>query len=227
MMKAKIIIRYCTGFLMLYAVASCKKMDSTYEKFIKGGAIVYPGKVDTVMAFAGKKRVLLRWAAPKDQNITAYKAFWNFGNDSVYISVASRQTADSVEISIDSLEEGAYNFTVYSYDKDNHKSVGESVIASAYGSIFSSSIVNRAIRTFKKDAAASSVSTTWVGLDPKCIGTEWNYTRKNGLPGVFFSPIGDNTVITDCNTSRPVLYRSLFLPEPDAIDIFYTEFKSL
>lgn len=219
--------RYGIACLVLFAALSCSKMDSTYERFIKDGPIVYPGRVDSVQAFAGNRRALLTWAIPSDQNITSYKVFWNFGADSLSLPGTKPAGEDSVRVYIDSLHEGTYNFTVYSYDKDGHRSVGTNVTGSAYGPVFLSTISNRPIRTLKKDAPASSIIVAWVGLDSKCLGTKWVYTGNNGLSGSFFSPVGDSTIITSCDVTQPVSYQSLFLPEPTAIDTFYTDFKSL
>ena len=119
-MKSKIIIKCFLNCLFICTLISCKKMDSTYERFIKDGPIVYPARIDSVFAFAGNKRVQLKWVVPKDRTVTSYKVFWNFGADSVFVP-ANTKVSDSVKVLIDNLTEGTYNFTVFSYDKDKHR----------------------------------------------------------------------------------------------------------
>jgi hypothetical protein len=212
---------------VLLAAVSCKKEYHNYEHFISNGPIVYPGRPDTVIALAGKNRILLKWPVPTDLNIVSYKVFWNFGTDSLPVAGRKPGAGDSVEAYIDNLADGSYSFTVYTYDKEGRRSVGAQTFGNVYGDIFSSTIFNRPIRTKKLDAGASKVTIAWVGLDAKCIGTEWNYTDTGGAAAGFFSPLGDSTYIMSCDVTQPVSYRSLFLPEANAIDTFYTEFKPL
>lgn len=219
--------RYCLAFLALLAMMACNKKYHNYEHFIDDGPIVYPGRADSLQALAGNERILLAWAVPSDLNITQYKVFWNFGTDSLTIPGRQPTSSDSVKLFVNGMAQGSYSFTVYSYDKEGHRSVGTHAIGNVYGSIFSSTIFNRPISSLKRDVAASTLTVAWVGLDAKCIGTEWSYTGSDGQPASFFSPIADSTKLTSCDVTRPISYRSLFLPEAKAIDTFYTEIKTL
>jgi hypothetical protein len=214
-------------FLLIFTMLSCGKEHYQYEDFIKNGPIVYPGRADTVIALAGHNRIQLSWAVPSDLNITDYKVFWNFGADSLAVAGRKPGNGDSVKLYIDNLTEGSYSFNVYSYDKAGHKSVSTQTIGNVYGPIFSSTIYNRSIRSHVKDTLDFTLYVEWVGLDAKCIGTEWLYTDADGLATRSFSPIADSTIITSCDVTQPISYRSLFLPEPKAIDTFFTEFKNL
>jgi hypothetical protein len=215
------------AMVTLLLTAACTKDYKNYGQFIKDGPIVYPGRADTVQALAGKERILLKWAIPTDLNITGYKVFWNFAGDSLEVPGRKPVTGDSIKIYINSLVQGSYNFTVYSYDGTGHRSVGTNAIGNVYGSIFSSSILTRSLLGQTKDAARSILRVGWVGHEDKCIGTEWLYTDANGGAASYFSPLADSTIITAINVTKPISYRSLYLPEANAIDTFFTEFKSL
>lgn len=219
--------KYWIAGVALLLMAACEKDYYQYEKYIANGPIVYPGRPDTVQALAGKERIQLKWKVPSDLNITGYKVFWNFGVDSLSVPGRTNGSTDSVTIYINNLSQGAYSFTVYAYDKPGHRSVGTQAIGNVYGSIFTSTIFNRPYSTLKKETATSKLSVAWVGLDAKCVGTEWNYTKTDGQTATLFSPLGDSTNITGINVTKPISYRSLFLPENKAIDTFYTEYKSL
>jgi hypothetical protein len=202
-------------------------MDSAYSDIVKNGPVIYPGKADSVAVFAGKSRVKLSWLLTSDQTITTCKVFWNFGADSMVVPVTKTAGMDTVSVYINNLSEGSYNFTVYTYDKSGHRSIGSEAIGSAYDSLFLSTLANRPVRSVKKEAALSKITVVWVGIDAKCLGTQWKYMGTNGQPQQFYSPIGDTTFITSCNVNSPVTYRSLFVPEANAIDTFYTVYKSL
>jgi len=202
-------------------------MNDTYYDFIKDGPVTYTGKADSVKAFAGNGRVMLSWLLTSDQTITGCKVYWNFNADSMVLPFAKTAGTDTVTVYIDSLREGAYNFTVYTYDAAGHRSVGSEAIGNVYGPVFLSTLSNRPVRSVTWDTAASTVHVTWVGQDLKCLGTEWQYTGTDHLPRHFFSPMGDTSVIADCDFGSPVAYRSLFIPEVNAIDTFYTDYKPL
>jgi hypothetical protein len=212
--------------LILFTTA-CTKDYKNYEQFIKDGPIVYPGRADTVQALAGKERILLKWAVPSDLNITNYKIYWNFGGDSLDIQGRKPVAGDSIKIYINNLVQGSYNFTVYSFDGAGHRSIGSNTIGNVYGSIFSSSILTRSVLGQTKDVARSILRIGWVDREEKCIGTEWAFTNANGASASLFSPLADSTIITAINVTQPISYRSLYLPEANAIDTFFTEFKSL
>lgn len=223
-MKIKILL---TFILTLAVVVSCKKLDANYEKFIENGPIVYPGKVDSIFSYSGDNRIKLTWKVPFDGNIKSYKVFWNFGSDSLIIKGANPTGPDSVRSIIENLQEGTYSFSVYTYDQFGRRSVPTRKVARSYGSIFTSTIYNRQIRTSVKDAKTSTVTVTWVNLDLNCVGTEWLYTKQDGTSGAYFSPFGSTTTITNCNVTKPITYRSIYVPEPTAIDRYYSVYSTL
>lgn len=211
----------------IIALASCSKQDRSYYDFIKNGAIVYTGKADSLKAFSGKERVMLNWILASDQNITGCKIYWNFGADSLVMAVKKSPRPDTIQVSIDNLSEGSYNFEVFTLDKEGHTSIGTEAIGNSYGANFQSTLSNRPIRTSAKETATNSINITWVGQDDKCLGTEWIYTGEDQQPKRYFSAQGDTTLISSCDLDKPVTYRTLFIPEKQAVDTFYTDFKAL
>ena len=218
-------MKHIIACLIFFAFASCTKMDANYAGFIKNGPIIYPGKADSVKAFAGYGRVMLSWMLTSDQTITGCKVFWNFGADSLVVPVVKTVKTDTIKVYINNLSEGAYNFTVYTYDAAGNRSVGSQSIGNIYGPVFMSTLFNRPVRSVSK--VMDSVKITWVGRDARCLGTEWNFTGTNQEPGHYFSPVGDTSLITSCDIKQGVSYRSLFVPEVNAIDTFYTDYKTL
>jgi hypothetical protein len=212
---------------IIIAMVSCSKQDRSYYDFIKNGAIVYTGKADSLKAFSGNERVVLNWVLASDQNITGCKIFWNFKADSLVIPVKKSPRPDTIKVSINNLPEGSYNFEVFTFDKEGHTSIGTETIGNSYGASFQSTLSNRPIRTSTKVTATNSINITWVGKDDKCLGTEWSYTGKDQQMKRYFSAQGDTTLISSCDLTKPVTYRTLFIPEKQAADTFYTDFKAL
>jgi hypothetical protein len=213
------------GLLLVVLFSACSKQNSTYYDFIKTGPVTYTGKADSVKAYAGNGRILLSWLLTSDQTIKTCKVFWNFGADSLTVPVIKTINTDTIRVFIDSLSEGTYDFTVYTYDSLGHHSVGSQAIGNSYGDIFISTIAQKPVRSFTK--GTSAVTVVWVGKDARCLGTEWNYTGSDQQAKDYFSPRQDTTFLTSVKVSSPVSYRSLFIPEPNAIDTFYTDYKSL
>lgn len=223
---------YLGAMISMIALASCsKEQDRTYYDYIKDGAIVYTGRADSLKAFAGDGRVMLKWYLPSDQNITGCKIFWNFGADSLIMAVKKSPKPDTIQVPI-SLQEGSYNFEVVTFDKQGHTSIKAEAIGNSYGANFKATLSNRPIRTFTKVTASNSINIAWVGKDDKCLGTEWSYTGRDQQPKRYFSrqvtgDQADTTLISSCDLTKPVTYRTLFAPETQAVDTFYTDYKAL
>lgn len=207
---------------------ACSKENGTYYDFIRNGAAIYTGKADSVKVFGGNGRVMVQWLLTSDQNIRYCKVFWNFGGDSLSVPVVKSEKTDTIRTVIDNLAEGTYNFTVYTYDSAGNHSVPNQAIGNSYGSIFVSTIMNKPFRTAKPNATKDTLTVIWVGRDAKCLGTEWMFTgKKDAQLHHYFAPQADTTRIGGIDTDSPASYRSLFVPEPNAIDTFYTDYKSL
>lgn len=219
--------KYWVCLPLLWAIVSCSKMDDIYYDYVKNGPVVYPGKPDTVMAYAGRKRIRLRWVLKNDRNVTSCKVFWNLGFDSLTIPVTRTNRLDTISVVVNNLIEGAHTFTVYTYDDKGNKSVGTERIGYAFDSIYQSTLTNRAARQVTRDVANSRINIVWVGNETGCIGTEWQYTAKDQTASRYFSPVDTLSVINSCDVGKPVSYRTLFIPEANAVDTFYTEYKNL
>jgi hypothetical protein len=218
---------FLTALLLFltFLIISCEKMDDTYSKYISDGPITYTGKADSLKSFGGNGRILLTWLLRSDQKITKCKVFWNFGGDSLEVAVTKTKNVDTIKQIIDNLREGSYNFSVYTFDNSGHKSVRKEVIGNVYGPNFMSTLVNRPIKALAIVASTSTVTVTWLGNDPRCVGTEWTYTGKDQLPKTLFSAVENTTVFNSCDVTKPISYRTVYTPEKNAVDKFYTSWK--
>lgn len=206
-------------------IASCSKMNDLHDVYLRRGETIYVGKPDSVIFFAGKKRVKLRYweSDPKAAKLAVY---WLSRTDSIILDIPPHLAKDSVEVIIPNLPEYSYSFELITMNKDyKNRSVPFQSSGNSYGDNFQSNLTNRGIK-YTANPLLNKLTITWIGAVEKGIGTEVVYVNKDGDSEVKFVPMSEkSTVINDW--SREAKYRTLFLPEPSAIDTFYTEFKTI
>lgn len=204
-------------------ITGCSKMDATYKDIVKGGAIIYPGKADSIIARSGNGRIALSWII-NDPNVKKCVIHWNQGQDSLIIPIDKVKDIDTIHTMIEGLNEGIYEFTIYSFDKEGNKSVESSVLGRVYGQKFNNSIVNRFINNISVDNG--TVIIAWTNPDDGAIGEEVTYTTRSGTLRTIFVPLADDARLENYKASKPFIYRTAYLPDSTAIDTFYTEEKT-
>lgn len=214
-------------FLFLFFSMSffaCSKMNGTYEKFLKSGVIIYPGKADSLTAHSGNGRIELLWML-SDPKVTECRVYWNQGNDSLNVPIKKVSGIDTIKVIINNLKEGTYSFTVYSYDNKGHTSVGSEAIGTVYGEQYSNVLVNRFIKNMK--VVNGQLVIAWSIPDDGTIGEEISYKDKEGKSRKMFVPVTDSAKIKNMKPGDSFQYRTLYLPDSTAIDTFYTGSKSI
>ena len=216
------------SFIMAAVLMACDKMEDTYEDFIKDGEIYYPGKAQSLTAAPGQNRIQLSWLLVSDPKITKTAVYWNNKADSVVIPVTRTTGVDTIRTTISPIAEGTYTFEVYTYDAKGNRSVKVDIISNVYGNNYSITLVNRALK--------SAVMSTGTIKDTAKL--EW-YPKSIGLVGVdlrYKNTLGDSVfVFVPADAPRTSLlkfvkgssfkYRSLYKPEENALDTFYTPYE--
>lgn len=209
-------------------IASCTKEDD-FKKFIADGEITYPARVDSVIVRPGNKRVQLRLALGSDPSITKIKAYWNNRADSTEVSVARTggYAKDTIDVLISNLNEGVYNFDVFTFNANNNKSVVAHATGSVYGDSYASTIANRAIKSISQDVAGNIV-ITWQSPLAGEKSIELKYKDSNGAEKIINTPQGAmSTQIADYQGETILSYRSVFLPDSNAYDTFSKEYVNI
>ena len=204
---------------------SCKKMDSTYSEFIKDGPRDYPGKADSVKTFGGRDRLKLSFLLLSDPKITRAKVYWNSGKDSIEIPITRTSGIDEIvsilTASQNQLTEGTYLFDIYTFDKHNHRSIKATKLGNVYGAKYQASLLTRAIQQVVR--TNNTVVIDWYNAGEGFNGVELSYTNVSGVQkSIVVSPTAMQTTITDFKAGNTFSYRTIYLPEPNAIDQFYT-----
>lgn len=211
------------GLLMLAMILSCSPMDEYKDFFKNKSEIQYTGKLDSVLVYSGKERVMIRGLFLSDPKITECRIYWNSKLDSVSIPVERTEGVDTLEYIIN-LPENGYNFEIYTFDKQGNKSVPVYVTGISYGASYSASLTNRLIFSATLDDD-QKVTVKWRDIN-KTLGafaTELIYTDNTNQEQHVVTNIKETTsILNDYKSGTPILYRTLYMPDTLSIDTFYS-----
>ncbi len=220
-MKLKFI--YIVGIVFLALVTlSCSKMNDLHQPYLDEGEIIYAAKVDSAAAFAGKNRIQFEMII-RSQRIETVRIFWNDYMDSLDVAIGNK--TGSTKLMLENMAEKGYIFKLVSIDKYGNPSLPFEVTGKVYGDKFQTTVGNRSI-TSKTPLVGGVATINWAG--PVDYGIRCDLVYKN-LDGVEVTRKVPMSAITTSFTDMgsDLKYRTLFLPEPTAIDTFYTDFKAI
>lgn len=218
------VICFCT---ILWCLSSCTKEDA-YKEFMKGGEISYAGRVDSITVHPGNQRIQLSLALGSDPLVTKVKAFWNDHRDSTILTVNRTSGKDTVNLIISNLTEGNYNFSVFTMDNKNNSSVAVNASGTVYGPSYFNSLVNRRIKELGFSNDGTKLELSWAAPSIDEIGVELRYLGTDNQEKIFVVPGGQlKTELTAVKDGSVLKYRSLFKPEPNAIDTFSPEYTAV
>lgn len=214
-------------FLWLLGISvwlmSCTKGDA-FKKYMEGGEITYPGRVDTVLVQSGYNRIRLSLVPGNDPLVTKFRIFWNSNADSLEVPVTQHTGKDTLPVLVSGLHEGNYNFTIYSYDKDNNRSVIVNVIGTAYGKSYAGTLVNRTLKSLVQSPDGKQIILNWGEPAGGEQGIEVSYVSAAGTSQKIVTAPGENrTVLPDYKELSPLSYRSMYKPDTTAFEFFYPE----
>lgn len=208
--------------LVVLISPSCTKMNDLHQKYLDEGEIIYAAKVDSVAPGAGNKRIQLKMFIIS-QRIETIRIFWNDYKDSSDVAVGN-QTGSKVKI-LENMAEKGYIFQFVSLDKFGHRSLPFETVGKVYGPNFQSTLNNRSIKS-QTALAGGKITIVWSGPVDKGVRSDLVYTSTDNLQITRKVPMSETTtILTD--VSKDLRYNTLFLPEPTAIDTFYTSFKNV
>jgi hypothetical protein len=214
------------------AITACSKMDDSYRDFWKDGEKIYPASPDLVKVYPGKDRIGLTWLIQGDPSVNQAKIFWNNRKDSLEIPIQREEEsnkADTIKVMFSNMPEGSYSFLIYTYDDQGNRSIPVNTVGRVYGDTYISSLLVRLIQsaTFIND----SLKIVWGNpADATSIGCELVYTDFSGSTRhLYVKPDAVNTDVDDYdfNAGKTFSYRTMYLPDPLAIDTFYTEYSTI
>lgn len=211
-MKSKIyFLMICAGL-----ITSCTKMDDTFKPYIADGERYYPGKPGEVELHPGRNRIEVQFQKSLDPNIVKYIIYWNDRADSV-IALPDVKSG-IIKTIIPGLKEQSYNFEIVSKDKVGNSSLEVLKTGKAYGAVYESGLLNRAV-TITSIQAGLQLKLS--GAETFNVSTEVTYTNTSGkLSTIMIPPSVDTDTIPD-NKGKQIELKSAFVPG-NGIDTFYS-----
>lgn len=209
--------------MFLYVFTSCTDMNDFHKVYLENGERIYVGKLDSAYIFPGKERVKLRyWSSdPRSKKMIVY---WQNRLDSILFDIETNNDDAYGEVIISDLPELYHIFEIVSMTAElGNNSIPYSVSGSVYADKYKSSLTNRIIKDFYLDTLTNYWTIDWLGQVENGIGSEIVYIGLDGNTRELFAPMNENAVIVE-NLKSDLKYRTMYIPEPDAIDTFYTDF---
>lgn len=201
------------------AWGGCSKIDD-YREFAAGRMHKYAGKVDSLKLFPGNGRVVLSWLLIADPNVNKVTIKFN-GTDSVTVPVTRSQHQDSITYEFSPLPEATHNYTVITTNTFGERSVPVYVSGKSYGENYTKALLNRPLEDAWL-AENGNATLKWGAREETCLGVKISWTKNNGSKAErYLAEATPEIVLEDYKPGTPFTYRTLFKPEPLAVDTFY------
>jgi hypothetical protein len=213
---------FIVSLIIAFCLIACEDMMDIHKKYVEGGEITYAPKLDSVQFLAGNNRILFQFWLKSAPNVRTVNLYWNSHADSLIIPVTPSAGLDSLSVFIENLEEQTYTFDALTTDIYGYSSLISSGISTSYGNIFQSTLNPRQINRILISSMEGTVS--WYSSPVNLLATEVRYTDTNGEIQIIQTPANESsTICPQADPASTFEYRSLFLPEPVAVDTFYVD----
>lgn len=222
-MNNKLILCWLLGLCVSWS--ACKKMDHAYEQYIEKGGRIYTERPMEVRLSGGLNRVKISWPKGPDPSVVKARIFWNVFADSTEVPIET--STDTVSCLIDNIPEGNYSFVIVTYDNLGNHSVPLEVFGSTYGEKYQARILDRPVLS-SQQKRNGEMFIAW-GVADTALGafaTEIKYVNLTG--DTIYRNVDvtvDSTFFQDYLTGTSYFYRTLFLPDSNAIDTFRTAYS--
>lgn len=183
-MKNKISIMYIVLAAMLTAAIGCSKMDAMHEEYLDGENI-YAGKLDSLVAYSGYKRVKIVGLTRYLGNSNSCTVQWEDRSEEFSIADAN---SENFEFIVDALDERNYEFTIYTTDVEGNKSILQTCKGRAIGDNFKESQSPRRVTGF--DFKDEGTFINWAAREESefVIFTDLMYETNEGMDTVRVLP---------------------------------------
>lgn len=226
MMKKILFYRLILVSLVIAGIYSCKDQMDVHQDFIEDGEIVYLPKFDSIVSYPGENRVQISGLLKNAYNVENIGVYWNNGSDSLIFDYSKTDYIDSLNLIVPDLEERSYIFDVYTYNSDGNRSIGVPIAGTAYGDNYSSFLAPRRNNSFSFENG--ELYSRWLGANELEVGTIIRYTTNDDVEQSKLLPPDESSIILENRKpGTPVIYQSMYVPEMEAIDTFYTDWVTL
>jgi len=208
----KTINQILLGCFGLLAIASCKKMDSTYKEYVVPSGIIYPGKVLSAEVKSGLNEAQLTWNRGSDPKVVKARIYWNYYTDSVDVLMPADQT--QIAHTIKNLEENYYTFIIKTFDDAGHVSVPVEVSGAVHGERYKASLLNRLATTKVNIDNTVSLSFDPLNATSDIVKSEIEYsTTANQIKTVTINADVNSILLDDFKLGTSYKMRTHYMPE--------------
>lgn len=219
-MKTKLVLYFsiCIASIIILSFAKDENPRVKAER-------VTISKADSIVTHGGNGRIEITWLVKSDANVHNYKVVWysagrRYDTSNIIRGSYGRRV---INLMLNEMREGKYIFEIFMYDKDGNSSPKATATGTVYGPEYQSSLVSRTCSKIKKDS--NDIILNWTSSRKGMIGVEVKY--KNDLQDtvVHFIPASKTVDTIEATAENQYIeYRTLYLPNPTAIDTFYTDY---
>lgn len=231
--------------LVVGSMFACNDMNESIDKFMENGERLYMGKVDSVKTFAGQNRFMVSFFL-KDPRVDALTIFWNQKGDSIVLPIAAHSPDSLFKVSVGggTFPEGNAVLQFIAKSKSKYQSMTVEGSVNVYGNSYQEKLISRYYNKVANNAYNSTRNTVNV-----YFGTAANQSEIGVSMRFFNKKLGaeKDTLISAASiaaanniskgglgymvipnieydkAAKPLTYRTLYLPEPTAIDTFYSK----
>lgn len=206
------------GIFLLHA--GCSKMNDIQQEFVGDGEVPYTAKPDSVYTKGGINRIEINWTIFSDPKIAGYKIFWNNRKDSLVRSINRSSGVEYIKELITDIEEGTYNFDIYTFDKIGNTSIKMTVIGKVYGERYEAQLLPRSYQSLSR--VGNNMNLEWMPAEDEYIGGEITYENQNGeIIKIPVTKESTKSVLPLFPVGSSFELTSVFKPNSNAIDAFY------
>lgn len=207
------------------SIISCDDFMDIHKEYIEGGEIIYAPKPDSLKFIAGKGRILFKCRTYNAPNVRSVDVYWNDGLDSLIIPVELNTGYDSISVLLDNMEEKSYTFNIRTTDNFGHKSLYLTAFGTSYGEIFQSTLNDRRIKDISLLDKEGILE--WYSAPKNLVKNEIRYVKKDGSQVTVEIPSTDYIIkLAEVKAASSIEYRSLYIPEKECVDTFFTAWKT-
>ncbi|MDP4184301.1 MAG: DUF4998 domain-containing protein [Bacteroidota bacterium] len=225
-MKNKSFYKFLMFAFIVAGIYSCNDMMDVHQEYIKNGEIKYLTKMDSVVVHSGKNRVQLSGVLKNAYNVNQVRVSWNQKADSITFDYTKVNNRDSLNLIIPNLKEGSYLFKVYTINNQGNRSVEIPLSGTVYGDIYQATLGDRLYINQPTLSRTGKLTINWLSPVDNSVGCEMSYTNFNGIVVKRIVP-NSETLTEATDMASDLKLRTLFLPEEDAVDTFYTAWKNI
>ncbi|GGH03843.1 hypothetical protein GCM10007415_45080 [Parapedobacter pyrenivorans] len=207
-------------------LSACKKMDDTYRDYVEGGEIIYVSKADSIRIHSGYHRMLLTWVRGADPKVAGIRVIDSEGKLLAEQRLEGGVSGQSGEVLLDDMSEGVYALDVITFDNKGNTSVKVTVPGTSYGERYEQSLQTRRIE--RAVYQGNDVQINWFRPAADAIATEVSYEDAQGNEIMVLTSAKVNlTTLENFKNKSSLKYRTLFKPDSNAIDTFYTDYEQV